>query len=93
MPWELISIALVVAILAMLISARAHVFPRSMALREGVNADRAARLATIVNVGSPLLLVAALVFARGDARVGAEILAIVAVVDLAYYVWVELNNV
>jgi uncharacterized membrane protein YozB (DUF420 family) len=93
MPWELVSIVLVIAIGAMLISARIHVFPRSMALRDGVNAERAARLATIVNVGSPLLLVAALIFVRGEPMVGAEILAFVAIVDLAYYVWVELNNV
>jgi hypothetical protein len=91
--WELTSIGLLIAIVVMLVSARLHVFPRSMVLRDTVNAERAARLATLVNVGSPLVLVATLLFARSDPRVAAEILAIVVVADLAYYAWVELNNV
>jgi hypothetical protein len=64
-----------------------------MVLRNEVNAERAARLATIVNVGSPLLLVASLIFTRGNPRASAELLAIIAAVDFGYYVWVEFNNV
>ena len=93
MPWELTSIGLLVAIVIMLLSARLHVFPRSMVLREGVNAERAARLALLINVGSPLLLLASLGVVGNEPRVATEILAVVAVIDLAYYVWVELNNV